>query len=352
MGRILASTVAALLLVCAPAHAQVVVYEVFGAYLDSLREQAAIPGLAAAIVDDTGVVWERAYGKQDIGRGIATRVDTPFNADGLTQVFTASLALRCAEERRLSLDARLSEFPVLTSEPDATLRQLLTHTYGPPDNLSFAYRPERLDPLSRVLRTCTIDSYRESLSNLFKRLAMNDTVPGANILTIVPPAEGVPDPEDVERYAAILQRRATPYVTDFGGGVAQSFYPDATAVLTPGGGVVTTVLDLAKFDLALRQGLIVFPETLAAAWATPSSNGAPLPHGMGWFAQQFNGELVAWQFGMTPGASSSLMLKLPSRGLTLILMANSDGLLRLYSPENGDISLSPFARLFLNLFTQ
>ena len=83
--RILASTAAALLLVCAPAHAQVVVYEVFGAYLDSLRDQASIPGLAAAIVDDSGVVWERAYGEQDIGRGIATRVDTPFNADGLTQ---------------------------------------------------------------------------------------------------------------------------------------------------------------------------------------------------------------------------------------------------------------------------
>lgn len=352
--RIFASTAAALLLVCAPApaHAQVVVYEVFGAYLDSLRDQAGIPGLAAAIVDDSGVVWERAYGQQDVGLGIATRVDTPFNADGLTQVFTASMTLRCVEERRLSLDARLSEFPVLTAEPDTTLRQLLTHTSGSPENLSFAYRPERLDPLWRILRTCTVDSYRESLSNLFKRLAMNDTVPGANILSIAPPAEGVPEPEDVERYAAVLERRATPYAVDGGGGSVPSFYPETSAALTPGGGVVTTVLDLAKFDLALRQGLLVFPETLAVAWATPASNGVALPHGMGWFAQQFNGELVVWQFGMTPGASSALMLKLPARGLTLILMANSDGLLRLYSPANGDISLSPFARLFLNLFTQ
>ncbi len=350
--RIFASTAAALLLVCAPARAQVVVYEVFGAYLDSLRDQAGIPGLAAVIVDDSGIVWERAYGQQDIGRRIATRVDTPFHADGLTQMFTASMALRCAEERRLSLDARLGEFPVLTVEPDATVRQLLTHTSGPPDNLSFVYRPERLEPLWRILRTCTVDSYRESLANLFKQLAMNDTVPGANILTVVPPAEGVPFPEDVERYTAVLQRRAAPYAVDAGGGVAPSSYPEASGVLTPGGGVVTTVLDLAKFDIALRQGLIVFPETLAAAWATPASNGVPLPHGMGWFAQQFNGELVVWQFGMAPNVSSSLMLKLPARGLTLILMANSDGLVSLYSPANGDISLSPFARLFLNMFTR
>ena len=52
----------------APARAQVLVYEVFGAYLDSLREQAGIPGLAAAIVDNGGIAWERAYGAQDIGR--------------------------------------------------------------------------------------------------------------------------------------------------------------------------------------------------------------------------------------------------------------------------------------------
>src|SRR5215213_3286725 len=115
--RSCAAVIAALLLVCIPAHAQVVVYEVFGAYLDSLRDQAGIPGLAAAIVDDRGVVWERAYGQQDIGRGIATRVDTPFNADGLTQVFTSAMTLRCVEERRLSLDARLSEFFVVTAEP-------------------------------------------------------------------------------------------------------------------------------------------------------------------------------------------------------------------------------------------
>ena len=99
--RCFAALIAALLFLCVPAHAQVIVYEVFGAYLDSLRDQAGIPGLAAAIVDTNGIVWERAYGRQDIGRALATRTDTPFNADGLTQTITAAMVLRCAEERRL-----------------------------------------------------------------------------------------------------------------------------------------------------------------------------------------------------------------------------------------------------------
>ena len=115
---------------------------------------------------------------------------------------------------------------------------------------------------------------------------------------------------------------------------------------------MTTVRDLAKFDLALKQGLLLEPGTLDAAWSTPSANGAALPHGMGWFVQYYNGEKVVWQFGMAENASSSLMIMLPARGLTVILMANSDGLVKLYSPANGDVTLSPFARLFLNLFVR
>jgi CubicO group peptidase (beta-lactamase class C family) len=338
---------------CVPAQAQQgIVYEVFGAYLDSLRDQAGIPGLAAALVDTNRIAWERAYGRQDIANLVATRTDTPFHADGLTQIFTATMALRCAEERRLSLDDRIGDFRVETAEPEATVRQLLTHTSGAPESLAFAYRPERLDPLWRVLRTCTVDSYRESLANLFKRLAMIDSVPGPNILSIVPPAEGVPFPEDVERYAAVLQRRATPYAADERGRSSPSTYPESSAMLTPSGGVITTVRDLAKFDLALKQGILLERGTLDQAWSGPAANGVPLPHGTGWFVQTYNGEKVVWQFGMAENASSSLLITLPNRGLTMILMANSDGLVKLYSPASGDITLSPFGRLFLNVFVR
>src|SRR5687768_9333944 len=76
------------------------VYERFGEYLDSLRAQPGIgiPGLAAAIVGSNDIVWERAFGKQDIDRSIATRTDTPFHFDGVTQMFTAAMTLRCVEE--------------------------------------------------------------------------------------------------------------------------------------------------------------------------------------------------------------------------------------------------------------
>lgn len=350
--RCLAAITATVLFVCVPAQAQVIVYEVFGAYLDSLRDQAGIPGLAAAIVDTNGIVWERAYGRQDIDRALATRTDTPFNADGLTQTLTATMVLRCAEERRLSLDDTVGSYDAPSPEPDATIRQLLTHTSGAPDRLTFLLRPERLAPLWPIVRACAVDSYRETIANLLHRLAMFDSIPGPNIIGIAKPDEGVPHPDDVLRYAAILQRRATPYAVGDRGRAFPSSYPESAAVLTPFSGLVTTVRDLAKFDLALKQGILLESATLDHAWNPPATDSVPLPHGIGWFVQTYNGEKVVWQFGMAENASSSLMITLPARGLTLIVMANSDGLVKLYSPANGDVTLSPFARLFLNLFVR
>ena len=123
--------------------------------------------------------------------------------------------------------------------------------------------------------------------------------------------------------------------------------------LGAGNGLISTVFDFAKFDLALKQGLLLHDDTLAAAWQNPvNADGQPLPHGMGWFVQSYNGEPVVWQYGIDPAASSSLLITLPQRKVTLILLANSSGLSRPFLLAAGDVTVSPFAKLFLGLFTR
>ena len=65
--------------------------------------------------------------------------------------------------------------------------------------------------------------------------------------------------------------------------------------------------------------------------------------------QTYNGETIVWQFGVTPNASSSLVVTVPARGVTLILLANSDGLVKPFALTTGDVTASPFVRLFLGL---
>ena len=347
--------VAVLLLASVPAHADdpidSLIFGRFGDYVDSLRAQAGIPGLAAAIVGRDAIVWEQAFGRQDLERSIATRTDTPFHVDGLTQVFTASLVLRCVEEGRLSLDDRIGRFVPASPDAPATIRQLLTHTYGPPDNLAFNYRLERLAPLSAVIRVCAADSFRETVANLFDRLAMRDAVPGPDAVHLTPPAEGIPSPSAAARYARVLERLAVPYAVDQQRRSSPAQY--AASTLTPATGLISTVRDFARFDLALKQDVLLHPETLAVAWRPPSDrSGQPLPHGVGWFVQTYHGQTVVWQFGAAENGSSSLVVTMPGPGLTLILMANSNGLVKPFPLAAGDVTASPFGKVFLGLFAR
>lgn len=345
---LLASTVAVSLLLSTRLHADDFLLGRFADYLDALRSLAGIPGLSAAIVGTNDILWEGAFGKQDLERSIATRTDTPFQTDDLTQMFAATLVLRCVGDGSLQLDESIGHFDPTSPYADATIWQILSHTSSTPAGLVFAYSPARLLSLAPVISACG-GTFQEMLALLLNRLAMVTSVPGMDAIHAVPSAQGLPSPSDVERYTQTLARLATPYAVDAYGHATPSQYTATT--LTPAGGLISTVDDLAQFDLALKSGVLLPAATLEAAWLPPvGANNQRLPHGLGWFVQSYNGEPVVWQFGVSENASSSLVIMLPASGLTLIMLANSSGLVKLPALAAGDLTVSPFGRLFLGLF--
>ena len=322
----------------------------FSDYLDALRTQAGIPGLVAAIVGPTDVTWEGAFGQQDVERNIPARIVTPFQLDGTTQAIAASLAVRCASDGWLNLNDPVSKFAPTSPDARATIGQLLTHTTLGVNGLTFSYRPDRLVPVAPAIAGCTDSTFRWGMSALFDRLAMTDSVPGSDVVQLKAPAEGF-TAADLQRYSDVLSRLATPYTVDSRGRATASSY--AAPTLTPGSGMITTVNDLEQFDLALKKGVVLRPEWLAFAWQPPTdAAGQPLPHAYGWFVQSYNGGRIVWQFGVSDNGSSSMIISVPQRGLTLILLANSSGLVRPFDLSAGDVTISPFARLFLSVFVR
>jgi len=320
----------------------------FGGYVDALRIQAGIPGMAGAIIDGESVLWQQAFGQQNPQTSVATRTDTPFHVDGLTQIFTATLALRCVEQGRLRLDTLLSNYVPNSPEPNATVAQVLTHTSGSTGALAYSYNPARLDLLKFAIAPCADQPFRKAMAGLLERLAMTDSVPGPDAMAASLPVLEQATPAESARYRDVFARLAAPYAVSATGQASPSRYPATT--LAAGSGLISTVLDFAKFDLALKQGILLRSNTLAGAWNNPvNANGQVLPHGMGWFVQSYNGEPVVWQFGAGANASSSLVLTLPARNITLVLLANSDGLAKPPSLSAGDVTVSPFAKVFLGL---
>jgi len=321
-----------------PLHADDFLNGRLGEYLESLRVQTGIPGLAAAVVGRSDVQYERGFGYDDVDRNIVTRADTPMHLDGLTEMFSASLVMRCVEQGRLSLDNTVGQFKPSSSDANLTLRQVLTHT----GDGSYSYRPDRLGILQTVIRACTNDSFRETLANLLDENGMADSVPGPDVIFIVPPAEGVLTSE-FERYTRILDRLPVPYAVNGQKKATRSSYSATT--LTPTSGLIATVHDVAKFDIGLKNGIVMQKDTLATAWK--ASGG---PHGVGWFVQPYNSEYVVWQFGIGDNGSSTMFVTLPARSVTMILTANSTGLVKGFGLNGGDIMSSPFARAFLALY--
>jgi len=322
----------------------------FSDYLDALRVQAGIPGLSAAIVGLDDVNWEGSFGRQNVERNIAVRPDTPFQLDGTTQAIAGSLAIRCWDDGWLQLDDLVGKFFPASPDASATIRQVMTHTTAGPNGLTFSYRLDRLAPVAPAVSSCTDSSFRWGMFHFFDSLAMVDTVPGADIVQLTAPAERF-TASTLQHYADVLQRLATPYAVDSAGRATPSSYVAST--LTPASGLVSTVRDLEQFDLALKKGVVMRPPALALALTPPTNaNHNPLPHAYGWFVQSYNGEPVVWQFGVSDNASSSMIIMLPRRALTLILLANSQGLVRPVPLAAGDVTVSPFARLFLSIFAR
>jgi CubicO group peptidase (beta-lactamase class C family) len=185
---------------------------------------------------------------------------------------------------------------------------------------------------------------------ILERLAMRDSVPGSDLKDPEVVPEGLFTEEDLERYARVIDRVAVPYRVEGRNRAVRSDLPPAEGI-DAATGLISTVRDLAEFDRALEESWFLLEDTRMQAWSTrPAADGTMMPTGLGWFVQQYRGEPVVWQYGVIPNAYSSMILKLPNRRTTIILLANSDGLAVPFNLSEGDVTKSLFATLLLRLF--
>jgi CubicO group peptidase (beta-lactamase class C family) len=228
-------------------------------------------------------------------------------------------------------------------ERSTTLAHLLAHV-TPAGN--YKYDLARFSALTSVVEACSGLPYQQLLAEeIFSWLSLEDSVPGSAL--VAPTLNDVQlfGVNNLARYAVLMSQSARGYRVDPRGRVTRTDVP--LSRVNAATGVVTTARDLARFDAAFRFNLVAKPESVALAWS-PVSFG--FPSGFGWLVQPYNGHTVVWQFGVVADAYSALVVKVPVRGLTLILLANSDALAAHGALEKGDVTASVFARAFLRTY--
>jgi D-alanyl-D-alanine carboxypeptidase len=89
------------------------------------------PSASIAIVRGGAIVYEKGYGDARIGPNAAATPAMRYSIGSVSKQFTATAILLLAEDRKLSLDDRVSQWhPGLTRASEITIRQLLSMTAG------------------------------------------------------------------------------------------------------------------------------------------------------------------------------------------------------------------------------
>jgi CubicO group peptidase (beta-lactamase class C family) len=149
-----------------------------------------------------------------------------------------------------------------------------------------------------------------------------------------------------QRFDAISKMLAQPYALDKSN-IVKSAYPTH---FSASAGLISSVLDMAKYDIAIDQNRFLKKETQQLAFTpTVSTKGETLPYGLGWFTQNYKGTRLIWHYGYWT-CNSSLILKVPDRNITFIAMANTDNLSRPTDLGAGDVTSSPVGLAFLKTF--
>src|SRR5262249_47906648 len=150
-----------------------------------------------------------------------------------------------------------------------------------------------------------------------------------------------------QRFDNIARTLAQPYQLDDKFNIVKGQYPTSFSVSA---GLMSSVLDMARYDVAIDQNRFLTKETQQLAF-TPmvSTKGEKLPYGLGWFTQNYKGTRLIWHYGYWT-CNSSLILKVPDSNITFIPMANTDNLSRSTGLGAGDVTSSPVGLAFLKTF--
>lgn len=99
---------------------------------DSLETNDRMMG-SVVLAKDGKVIYSRAFGYRDYSakEKIKSDADTMFRIGSITKPFTAVLIFRLIEEKKLTLDTKLSKFfPQIANADKITVAHLLSHTSG------------------------------------------------------------------------------------------------------------------------------------------------------------------------------------------------------------------------------
>lgn len=321
----------------------------------SLQRIEAVPGLAIAVVDETGPVYVGAFGVADVKTGAPVTADTRFYIASSTKAFTALAIAIMAERGEVDLDAPLASWAPETTTPALianriTLTDLLSHRSGI-ENGPMAFRlaysgewtPEELWQLA---------AQTKSGDDAYGAFAYGNV--GYNLATVLTERrwhrdwrdmvqEEVLGPLAMDATTARIDEARTDGVQVASGHLGRiANHPDRAplqkinATMQSAGGLISTAHDMALWlEAQINDGYVggrqVFPKRLVAS--THISRVAQdnrfgdyqrSGYGLGWQIGSYGEDVLIHHFGNFSGSRAHVSF-MSERRQGVVVLVNEDG---------------------------
>jgi CubicO group peptidase (beta-lactamase class C family) len=338
----------------------------FDAFVEAVRTQFEVPGIAVAIVQDGNVVLERGYGVRELGKPAKVDAHTMFAIASNTKAFTAAALNMLQDEGKLKTTDRVIDHLPWFRMSDAyvtremRIRDLLAHRSG----LSLGAG----DLLYWPTTTYTTREVAERLKDVpltggFREQYAYDNILFGVAQLVVEEASGMPFKQFLSsRVLQPLGMTETRYNSDdlkpgdnVATGHAKFDFKDLRPVgltswrnVSGAGGLYSSVHDLAKWmNVQLAGGVysgsgdsakrLFSEQRQREMWTmlTPIPVGRPsvpelapvVPnfsgYGQGWSLSDYAGEKLVWHTGGWPGQVSRLTL-VPGKRLGVIVLTSAE----------------------------
>jgi CubicO group peptidase (beta-lactamase class C family) len=304
------------------------------------------PGLGVIVIRDGRTVFQRGYGVADLRTLTAIGPQTNFRLASVTKQFTAMAVMLLVHDGKLKYEQRLTDiFPDFPEYGrDITIRNLLNHTSGLQDyedlmtpnpdpgyqihdsevlELLKRQRTTKFPPGTRwqysnsgyvvlglVVERVSGEPFREFLKDrIFTPLAMDQTVL-------------------YEKAKNEVSHRAFGHTPTAHGWKETD--QGSTSATEGDGGIYSSLTDLAKWDLALRDHTLLSEAEMRPA-ITPVNvprveepDGSPAAYGFGWFLNPYKSHARMWHYGETVGFRTAIERFTADKQTVIVLANRSD----------------------------
>jgi len=347
MNRVPVFCLLALVVACCPAVSaqQILSAEKRGQIekaVSSFMSENSVPGIGVAVVLDGEPAWSAGFGMADLEDFAPMTSSTLFRLGSISKPITATAILQLSERGKLDLDAPVQKYcPAFPQkESRITSRQLLGHLGGirhynpdgkgdiPEDSARhFASMEESLkifagDPL--VAKPGTKSNYSTYgytlLGCVLEGAASEKYVDfvGANVFRPAGMAQ-----TQADDFFAVIPHRTRWYHKDKSGVVRNAGVLDSSYKI-PGGGLISSADDMARFEAAILADKLIKRSTRDLMW-TPlkTSDGKSTGYALGWGISDKLGVHMAAHTGGQQGTSTAFAL-VPDRRAGVVVLGNTD----------------------------